>query len=263
MVWGFNHELPQGDGLGCNWCSQGCFSHSFGRRRGAGWVFRLHISAPWLDTVGCEQICHPWVTGSCSKLFAKGERGPAEHVVLSHSPAELRALETPLSKTKADVNRKPASPGESHRLCAKPGNDMSVQSTRKARASPALPAQQPGATIWRFPTLGCSRVSMSLTLPQGQEPHPTGDIICCWGGGTEPGDGGKMLSQDPEHPWEQENPELCSKTSVRHLPPWWYGSGFLLSASLMSTEPHAPSFLGKLRRRQPQITPNSRTNTKV
>ena len=30
-----------------------------------------------------SQICHPWVMGSSSKPSAKGERGPAEHVVPS------------------------------------------------------------------------------------------------------------------------------------------------------------------------------------
>lgn len=73
-----------------------------------------------------------------------------------------------------------------------------------------------------------------------------------WRKDTEPG---------PRTPREQENPELCSKSDVQPLPPCWHSSGLPLSASLMGTAPHPPNSPGKLRRRQPQITPSSRTHS--
>lgn len=71
-----------------------------------------------------------------------GARASTAHGAwLLHSPAELRALESRLSKTKADVNREPASPSDCQRH-AEPRNVMPLQSTRLGRREHPLPHQR-------------------------------------------------------------------------------------------------------------------------
>lgn len=146
------------------------------------------------------------------------------------SPAELRALESWLSKTKADVNREPASPSNCQRH-AEPRNFMSLQSTRLGRREHPLPRQhsahgeRPRVTfpLWDAPglflcpgvypfTCATSKATSQLSTPQSRGTQ----------GDQSLGKEGKMLSQDTGdprgggRPWEQETPELCH--SVLHLP---------------------------------------------
>lgn len=87
--------------------------------------------------------------------------------------------------------------------------------------------------------------------PKGKSNVPAGITpSTAWSRGVEGdrslGKEGKMLSQDPGHPWgccpwEQENPELCYKTNVQHLPPCQSSLEFLPSASHTSCRVPLPA----------------------
>lgn len=188
-----------------------------------------------------------------------------------------------MSKTKADVNSKPASPGD-YQLRAKPGSVTSLQSTRPGRREPPLPCQhstrreQPGGLpLWDAPGLFlCPGVSLSPTPPQGQEQCPSWDhpkYSLVQGRETRAwGRRGKMLSWDPGHPrgWKilSSSPRVVFNTCIlagaaqgsclQHPP----GSRCTHhpGQAQRPRDPHPPGPLGKLRRWQPQARPNSRSS---